>query len=187
MPGKAAESASLDHSMRITQSGRDFETTVRPEMAVLYRVARRMCGSDSLAEDMVSQTLLKAFRAWQRFDGQYVRSWLIKILRNEVLNQRRTQLARPQEAELEETSGVTEGFWDQVNWKLAGERILLELNELPSEFRMAVQLCDVEQLSYEEAAAAMDVPIGTVRSRLFRGRARLRDRLAEFMSEESTP
>jgi RNA polymerase sigma-70 factor, ECF subfamily len=156
---------------------RDFESEVRPHLAVLYRVAKRMCCRPEEAEDMVGQTLMKAVRAWDGFDGEYVRSWLIRILRNEVLNKRRDDHAHPA-VPLSEPVVEAESFWDEVHWRLAAERILEELSDLPDEYRLAVQLCDVEQMTYEEAADAMEVPVGTVRSRLFRGRQILRNRLA---------
>jgi RNA polymerase sigma-70 factor (ECF subfamily) len=156
----------------------DFETAVRRELPVLYRVARRMVRNEDEAADLVQQALVKAFGAWRKFDGKHVRSWLIKILRNENLMRIRSD-ARAELVELEEGSAVDSGFWDEVFWRNQVGRLLDELDGLPEEFKMAVVLCDVEQLSYEEAALSMDVPIGTVRSRLSRGRAMLRIRLTD--------
>ena len=156
----------------------DFETAVRRELPVLYRVARRMVRNEDEAADLVQQALVKAFGAWRKFDGKHVRSWLIKILRNENLMRIRSD-ARAELVELEEGSAVDSGFWDEVLWRNQVGRLLDELDGLPEEFKMAVVLCDVEQLSYEEAALSMDVPIGTVRSRLSRGRAMLRIRLTD--------
>lgn len=156
----------------------DFETAIRAELPVLYRVARRMVRSDDEAADLVQQALLKAFRAWKRFDGQHLRSWLIKILRNENLMRLRAD-RRAEFTELDEAITVETGLWDELCWRDQAAHILQELDNLPEEFRLAVVLCDVEQLSYEEAARAMDIPLGTVRSRLSRGRALLRLRLAD--------
>lgn len=156
----------------------DFETAVRSELPVLYRVARRMVRNEDEASDLVQQALVKAFGAWRKFDGKHLRSWLIKILRNENLMRLRSQ-ARADFVELEEDSAIETGFWDEVLWRNQVDRLLEELDLLPEEFKLAVVLCDVEQLSYEEAARSMDVPIGTVRSRLSRGRAMLRSRLVD--------
>lgn len=71
--------------------------------------------------------------------------------------------------------------WSAIDWGLCGPRLLAEVDRLPTEYRLAVVLCDIEQLSYEEAAEAMDVAIGTAKSRLFRGRRMLRTRLAGMM------
>jgi RNA polymerase sigma-70 factor, ECF subfamily len=161
-----------------------FESKVRSELPVLYRVARRLCGCPTEAEDLVGQTLMKACRGWDGFDGRFLRSWLIQILRREFYDRRRQANAAPLVLDLEEIDLVDDGDWSAVDWKLAAERILDELDRLPEEYRLAVQLCDVEEMSYEEAAEAMEVPIGTVRSRLYRGRAQLRQRLSAFVAEE---
>lgn len=156
---------------------RDFERSVRPELPTLYRVARRMGCSQEQAEDVVQMCLIKAYQAWDRFDGRHLRSWLIRIMRNEWLMTLRS--VRP-ETSLDEPDGIEladEPFWDELCWRMQANRILEELENLPEIYKMAVHLCDVEQMTYEEAADAMDVPIGTVRSRLFRARAMLRSRL----------
>jgi RNA polymerase sigma-70 factor (ECF subfamily) len=150
---------------------------VKGELAVLYRVARRMGASADQAEDLVQTTLLKAYQAWDSFDGRFLRSWLIRILRNERLMALRSE--RP-ESSIEETpdAELSDGpFWDEVSLRLDADGVLLELDRLPDIYQLAIQLIDVEQLTYEEAAQALDVPIGTVRSRLFRGREMLRNRL----------
>ncbi len=155
----------------------DFEKSVKGELAVMYRVAVRMGVTPEQAEDLVQITLVKAFQAWERFDGRHLRSWLIRILRNERLMALRSE--RP-ETSLDEPSAnevQQEPFWDELSWKMEVDRVLEELKNLPDIYQMTIQLCDVEQMTYEEAAGVMDVPIGTVRSRLFRGRAMLRNRL----------
>lgn len=156
---------------------RDFESSVRDELPVLYRVARRMGCTSEEAEDLVQTALVKAYQAWSRFDGRHLRSWLVRILRNERLMALRgakptTSLDEPEAGEVAEAP-----FWDKLAWKLEADQLLAELDRLPDIYRDTVHLCDVEQLSYEEAADVMDVPVGTVRSRLFRARALLRDRL----------
>jgi RNA polymerase sigma-70 factor (ECF subfamily) len=163
--------------MRAPNRAREFERTVKGELAVLYRVARRMGVSAEQAEDLVQITLVKAYQAWDSFDGRYLRSWLIRILRNERLMALRSE--HP-ESSIEDTpdSELCDGpFWDEVSWKLEAERVLVELDRMPDIYQLAIQLIDVEQLTYEEAAQVLEVPIGTVRSRLFRGREMLRNRL----------
>jgi len=155
----------------------DFESAVRGELPLLYRVARRMSSSVDEAEDLVQQTLIKAYRGWGRFDGSYLRSWLMRIMRNEMAYAKRREAAGIQTAELLDDGISEDGLWDSVAWRDQAQKILNELDRLPEEYRMAVVLCDVEEMSYEEAARAMDVPIGTVRSRVSRGRAIIRTRL----------
>ena len=156
----------------------DFESSVKNELPVLYRVARRMGCNQDEAEDTVQSALIKAYQAWERFDGRHLRSWLIRILRNERLMQLRSEKPHSSLDEPGAVEAAEEPFWEEVSWRMEADRILDELENLPEVYKMAIQLCDVEQLTYEEAATAMDVPIGTVRSRLFRARAMLRKRLA---------
>jgi RNA polymerase sigma-70 factor (ECF subfamily) len=165
---------------RIGRSGprRDFERAVKDELPTLYRVAKRMVRNPDDAEDLVQQCLVKAFRAWDRFDGNHLRSWLIRIMRNELASNKRSLAAQAVDAELDESIVSQEPFWDEVTWRVDADHVLRELEELPAEFRLTLHLCDVEQFTYEEAAEAMGVPIGTVRSRLFRARSLLRERLA---------
>jgi RNA polymerase sigma-70 factor (ECF subfamily) len=144
---------------------------------MLYRVARRMTASSDEAEDLVQQTLIKAYRGWAKFDGAYLRSWLMRIMRNELAYAKRREAAGIQTAELNDDAGGDNGLWDAVAWRDQAQRVFQELEGLPEEYRMAVLLCDVEEMSYEEAARAMEVPIGTVRSRVSRGRALIRSRL----------
>lgn len=162
-----------------------FERELLNEMPVLYRVARRLTGNDSDAEDLVGQVLLIAVRSRTSFDGRHLRSWLVKILKNERLGQIRRRQSRP-EVQMEEiVEPSDEGFWEKIRWREVGDRLLVELDRLPEEYRMAVVLCDVEGMSYDEACLAMEVPVGTVRSRLFRGRRILRSRLAHLVGEEN--
>ena len=160
-----------------------FDTVALAELPVLYRVARRMTKNDSDAEDLVSQTLLSAARAWDGFDGQYPRSWLIRILKNTHLAVIRSRASMPERAAFEETEFVDDGSWEEVNWRMIGGEILRVLETLPTEYRLAVALCDVEEMSYQEAADIMEVPVGTVRSRLFRGRRMIRLKLPAFAAE----
>ncbi len=155
----------------------DFEKAVVGELAVLYRVARRMGASPEESEDLVQTTMVKAFRKWHQFDGRFLRSWLVRILRNERMAGLRTRKPEVDWEEVTEDSVVEEPFWGTVETNMEAERILAALDGLPEPYRTMVQLCDVEQMSYEEAAVAMEIPIGTVRSRLFRARIELRKRL----------
>ena len=166
-----------ESSMRIFGRRPTFERAVRPELPVLYRVARRMVRQEADAEDLVQKCLLRAFRAWGSFDGRYVRSWLIKILRNEAIADGRGLEANADLLPLDEATAEVDSVWDQVEWNLRCDRILEELGELSVEHRLPIQLCDVEEFSYEEACEALDIPMGTLKSRLCRGRRLLRDRL----------
>lgn len=164
------------------QPAERFERWVIPEIEVLYRVARSLTRDDGAAEDLVQETLLRAFRAIDRFDGAYPRAWLLTILRNANINSHRRR--RPELVGLEPEGGPDRDPADpEVDVEaaaLAGtfdahlDRVL---DALPHDFAAVVRLVDVQGLSYAEAAAVLDIPVGTVMSRLHRARRRLRDSL----------
>ena len=162
------------------ESRRTFEAVATQELALLYRVAQRLTRRQSDAEDLVSQTLYLAARAWASFDGRYPRSWFITIMKNEHLKTIRTKRSEAPTVSLDDAPDVSasESEWRDLDARLIGEDVIQELDKLPEEYRLAVALCDAEGLSYQEAADALEVPVGTIRSRLFRGRRILRDRLA---------
>ncbi len=173
--------------LRVNQSGtmslglrgqtRDFESAIRGELPVLYRVAKRMASSTADAEDLVQETLLRAFAAWNRFDGRHVRAWLMKILYNENLARFRSREPDFQLSEFEADEPFQDDLWVSVANREQAQVILSELEKLESHHRLAIQLCDVEGMSYEEVADILEVPIGTVRSRICRGRNLLRERV----------
>jgi len=158
-----------------------FEQHVLPEIEVLLRVARSLTRNNADAEDLVQDTLIRAFRAIERFDGRHPRAWLLTILRNTHINRNRRQ--RPEllrdpdgtSRQLNELASVdvTDASVD-AGFDAEIERALAELDE---PFRSVVQLVDVEGLTYAEAAEVLGVPAGTVMSRLHRARGRIRDRL----------
>lgn len=161
-----------------------FERCVEPELPVLYRVALRLSRDPDTAADLVGQTLFKAFRGWESFDGSHLRSWLLKILKNEwgiLIRSQNSSISIDHAADLETDAIRQDDVWDEVSARVDYQHILRELDNLPEEYRLAVQLCDIEELSYQEAAVVMEVPLGTVRSRLFRGREMLRKRLLPTM------
>lgn len=154
-----------------------FDRAIEAEIPLLRRMAQRLAATAEDAEDLVQSTVMHALRSHALFDGNHIRSWLITIMRNRQRSLwRRMRLVREEPEALEET--LTEpGFWTKVHDRLESEEIVRALDELAEPLRLAVLLCDVEEMTYEEAAKAMAVPIGTVRSRVFRGRRQLRDLL----------
>lgn len=161
-----------------------FAAFVEPEIEVLLRVAHSLTGSWADAEDVVQETLIRAFRAIDGFDGRHPRAWLLTILRRTHLNSLRR--SRPLLVEDHGLERRRPAFGQAVSVAspedVVGERLLDDdveaaLLALDPKFRTAVLLVDVNQLSYAEAAEALDVPVGTLMSRLSRGRARLRKRL----------
>jgi RNA polymerase sigma-70 factor (ECF subfamily) len=158
-----------------------FERYVLPETELLLRVANSLTRNRADAEDLVQDTLLRAFRAIDRFDGRYPRAWLLTILRNTHINRnrrRRPELLRdPERATDRMISEVSDERPDAiVDASIDGE-IIGALDALDESFRRVVQLVDMNGLTYAEAAQVLDIPVGTVMSRLHRARTRIRDRL----------
>lgn len=145
----------------------------------MYRVARRMTLDPAEAEDLVSQTLLLAARSWESFDGRHPRSWLLKILKNEGYKASRNRHGNADS--LEGHDELVDGDTEQrIGDKLTVEAIYDCLDRIPLEYRLAVTLCDGEELTYDEAATVLDVPTGTIRSRLYRGRKMLQQKLQRW-------
>lgn len=165
------------------QHARRFEELILPEMPFLARIARSMSHSDAEAEDLAQDTLVKAYRAMDRFDGRHPRAWLARIARNTAINrdQRNREFVVSDEDLLIDTEDTDAVFSDPEGTVLGGmvdDALKQALNDLPPAFRSVVQLVDVEEMSYQEAADALDVPVGTIMSRLHRARRRLRASLA---------
>lgn len=160
-----------------------FRHYVVPEVPVLLRVARRMTASPQDAEDVVQETLLRAYRAIDRFDGRHPRAWLLTILRNATANlyrRARPQLADSPEQLLQLPAAGPEGRNGPEERLLDGvveAEIVQALFALSQSFREVVVLVDVDGLSYQEAAEALGIPTGTVMSRLHRARKKMRKRL----------
>ena len=160
-----------------------FERYVLPEIEVLLRVANSLTRNHAEAEDLVQDTLLRAYRGIGGFDGRHPRAWLLTILRNTHINRnrrRRPELLRDPGAATDRmiTAASAErtdaGIDDQIDVE-----IIHALGSLDEPFRRAVELVDIDGLTYAEAAEVLDVPVGTVMSRLHRARSRIRDRLDE--------
>jgi RNA polymerase sigma-70 factor (ECF subfamily) len=160
-----------------------FEELIVPEMPFLARIARSMSRSQAEADDLAQETLVKAFRAMDSFDGSYPRAWLARIARNTAINRdqrnREFLLADEGTVEPEPDPGNVSDPQDIVLSQEIDPLLQRALDELPPAFRVLVQMVDVEDMTYQEAADALDIPIGTVMSRLHRGRNRLRQALAD--------
>ena len=159
-----------------------FERYVVPEIAFLARVSRSMSRSGAEAEDLAQDTLLKAFRAIDRFDGRYPRAWLARIARNTAINrdQRNREYLLTDDSlfDLEEADAPEFEPETAVIDQVVDSVLRDALDELPPAFRVVVQLVDVEAMSYQEAASTLEIPVGTVMSRLHRARKRLRNAIA---------
>jgi RNA polymerase sigma-70 factor, ECF subfamily len=168
---------------RAATANERFRRYVIPEAPVLLRVARRLTGGQQDAEDAVQETLIRAFRSIDRFDGRHPRAWLLTILRNATYNmhrRKRPHLADSPEELLQLPAAGPEGRNGTEERVLDGVveiEIAEALFSLSGSFREVVVLVDVDGLTYQEAADVLGVPIGTVMSRLHRARSKMRKRL----------
>ena len=164
----------------------------------LYGAAMRMTRNPADAEDLVQETFLKAYRAYHTFtEGTNLKAWLYRILTNTYINRYRKLSRRPKEVDLGEvedlylyrkvsTAGTRQASRSAEEEVLSGfvdSDVKQAIEALPENFRLPVLLADVEGFSYKEISDIMDVPIGTVMSRLHRGRKALQKALWEFASE----
>ncbi len=177
-------------------SREDFEAQALPHLDSLFRTGMRMTRNREETEDLVQETYMKAFRSFRTFKPDTnMRAWLFKILTNSYINRYRKKQAQPSRAHFDdvaaflassEAAEATRSVHDMEDFAL-DERLDSEvkqaLEELPEEFRLVVVMALVEGMSYKDIAAALDVPIGTVMSRLYRGRQALKKRLAEYAQE----
>lgn len=176
----------------------DFAAQAMPHMSSLYSGALRMTRNPADAEDLVQETYLKAYRGFGGFqEGTNLKAWLYRILTNTFINTYRAKKRRPDESELDEVEDLylyrRLGGLEAAEAGRSAEDELLDhvtdtevkeaLESLPEQFRVAVLLADVEGFSYKEIAEILDIPIGTVMSRLHRGRKGLQKRLYEYAVE----
>ena len=177
---------------QLTGHGAEFERQVLPYLGQLYPAALRLTRNASDAEDLVQETLAKAYSAFYQFSpGTNMRAWLHKILVTTFINGYRKSKREPALAPDADLGDVRRSGGDPLSPlvpsaesealdRLADSDVLRALRELPEDFRTAVYLADIEGYPYREVARIMGTPIGTVMSRLHRGRDRLRRALAAY-------
>ena len=175
------------------QKGWDFEAAAMPFVDALYNTAYRMTRNPEDAEDLVQETYLKAYRYYDKFEeGTNFKAWLFKIMKNTFINNYRK---RQQSPAFSDFADIEESFESQVNEdtvrqiknpeeelleNVLDQDVQLALDRLPPDYRMVVVLADLEGFSYKEIADILEVPVGTVMSRLYRGRRLLEAAMLEF-------
>ncbi|HEX5626003.1 MAG TPA: sigma-70 family RNA polymerase sigma factor [Saprospiraceae bacterium] len=168
-----------------------FEKEFLPHLEALHTFAFHLTYNEEDADDLVQETFLKAFRFIDKYEvGTNAKAWLFKILKNAYINQYRKDIRKPVQVDYEEVAvyqeeeeGQSAAYFDlreEIFDQMMGDEVSTALNALPEDFRTVIWLCDIEGFSYEEIAKIIDIPIGTVRSRLFRARNMLKDKLKNY-------
>lgn len=172
---------------------RVFEQELLPHADALNTFAYHLTYNSDDADDLVQETYLKAYRYIDRYEtGTNAKAWLFKILKNGFINQYRKKSKAPTQVDIDDVTNFMNnedvqhagaGYTDlreEMFQHMMGDEVTLAINALPVNFRIVILLCDIEGFTYEEIAKIIDIPIGTVRSRLFRARNLLKKKLATY-------
>ena len=187
------------HEATENQVTEDFEAGVLAQLDSLYRTALRLTHNQQEAEDLVQETMLKAFRFAKSYTpGTNLRAWLFRILNTSAINRYRKQATHPTTTPLPEGEDfylynrisdingqeLSAGAEEEVLSKYLDEDVFNALNALPINFRMPVILADIEGMSYKEIAETLQIPIGTVMSRISRARRQLQHSLWQYAKDK---
>jgi|SRR5699024_10381017 len=169
----------------------DFQEEIVPHLDAMYNFALRLTSDPNDAEDLVQDTIVKAYRFFSSYEkGTNAKAWLFRILKNSYINNYRKRSKQPSQVDYDEIATFyetirsdrtdTTDLESQMFRQLVDDDISNALEKLPEDFRTVVLLCDVESFTYEEISNMLDVPIGTIRSRLHRGRNLLKAELLDY-------
>ena len=173
----------------------DFEKEAIPHMDALFNFALRMTGDRDEADDLVQETYLKAFRFFDKFEkGTNCKAWLFRIMKNTFINSYRKTSKEPDKIDYEEVENFYENIKSsstdsahlekEMYDNLLDDELSNAIASLPEDFRTVIILCDIEGFTYDEIADFVDVPVGTVRSRLHRARKMLFAELYEYAADK---
>ena len=178
----------------ITTNDTIFEKELLPHVGALQTFAYHLTYNQEDADDLVQETYLKAYRFIDKYEkGTNAKAWLFKILKNAYINEYRKRVKQPTKVDFEDivafhdtdddrVSGYSD-LREEIFLHMMGDEVTSAINSLPLDFRTVILLCDIEGFTYEEIAAIIDVPIGTVRSRLFRARNLLKEKLTVYAQQ----
>lgn len=175
------------------QKQQDFNDEILPHLDAIYNFALKLTANNDDAEDLVQDTIVKAYRFFNSYEkGTNAKGWLFRILKNSYINNYRKASKQPGKVDYDEIEPFYESIRSeqsnttdlesQMYGDMMDDDVTSALNRLPEDFRTVVLLCDIEGFTYEEIANMLDVPIGTIRSRLHRGRNLLKAELTEYAS-----
>lgn len=173
----------------------EFEKEAIPHMDAIYNYALRMTGDEDDADDLVQETFMKAFRFFDKFEkGTNCKAWLFRIMKNSFINDYRKNTKEPNKVDYDDVQNFYENIKsDEVETKhyeldafsdLLDDDISEAIEKLPEDFRTVIILNDIEGFTYEEIADFVDIPVGTVRSRLHRARKMLYVQLFDYAKEK---
>jgi RNA polymerase sigma-70 factor (ECF subfamily) len=180
-----------EQEMTRAEKQKVFEEELFPHIEALNTFAYHLSYNETQAKDLVQETYLKAYRFIDKYQrGTNAKAWLFKILKNAYINEYRKKSKRPQQVDLEDFISYHDTDEDskvqyldlreEIFENMMGDEVTNAINSLPVDFRTVVLLCDIEGFSYEEISKIIDIPIGTVRSRLFRARNMLKEKLKGY-------
>jgi len=173
----------------------EFEKEAVPHLDAVYNFALRMTGDEDDADDLVQETFLKAFRFFDKFEkGTNCKAWLFRILKNSFINDYRKTTKEPNKVDYDDIQNFyenikadeveTQHYEEDAFSNLLDDEISKAISELPEDFRTVVILSDIEGFTYEEIADFVDIPVGTVRSRLHRARKMLYVQLFDYAKDK---
>lgn len=174
---------------------KEFKSEAIPQMNALYSFARHLTGNADDADDLLQDTFLKAFRFWDKYEkGTNIRAWLFRIMKNSYINRYRKVTKEPELIDfneiqefytrLQDTTSNDHDLAKKMFGGLFDDEVAKALDDLLPDFKTVVILCDIEGYTYEEIAEFVDIPVGTVRSRLHRGRKMLQSKLFEYAKKK---
>lgn len=172
-----------------------FEKEFLPHVGALQTFAYHLTYNQEDADDLVQETYMKAFRFIDKYEkGTNAKAWLFKILKNAYINEYRKRVKQPVKVDFDDIIPFHDtdddrisGYSDlraEIFQNMMGDEVTTAINALPLDFRTVILLCDIEGFTYEEIASIIDVPIGTVRSRLFRARNLLKEKLNDYAHKQ---
>jgi RNA polymerase sigma-70 factor (ECF subfamily) len=168
-----------------------FDKELLPQLDALYTFAYHLTYNEEDANDLVQEAYFKAYKSIHRYqEGTNAKAWLFRILRNIFINEYRKKVSRPTQVDYEEV--INYHVEEDTNYSsymdlreemfqgMIGDEVTMAINALPVDFRVVILLCDIEDFKYEEISSILDIPIGTVRSRLHRARNLLKEKLSAY-------